>query len=281
MANEAESAQKPPAEESPKFDARLAEGVAYFEQMLEIMPEDRTTLEFLVVAYNQLGEHEKAENALVELTKLLVKERDVKALSGILPRLEESGSEAAKALLLKVRLMTGPAPDLTPEAPKELTDDERRAAAAGAAVKSESELADLLRGAGILGEDEADQVKAQLQATTGADGVFLISALQILEKENKPKCDRALEMLADKFGTPPVPLAAFDVQKKMFEGRPELTARLRGVVPFAKIGDIALVATLNPLDRALRQEFDAAGPCRYFVAEPSAVEAALAKAFGS
>ena len=36
--------------ETPKFDARLKEGVAYFEQMLKVMPDDRTTLEFLAVA---------------------------------------------------------------------------------------------------------------------------------------------------------------------------------------------------------------------------------------
>ena len=44
------------AEAQPKFDARLKEGVAYFEEMLRVMPDDRTTLEFLSVAYPQLGE---------------------------------------------------------------------------------------------------------------------------------------------------------------------------------------------------------------------------------
>ena len=36
-------------EEKRKFDAKLEEGVAYFEQMLAMMPDDRTTLEFLAV----------------------------------------------------------------------------------------------------------------------------------------------------------------------------------------------------------------------------------------
>ena len=80
--------ETPTGEESPvKFDARLAEGVAYFEQMLEIMPDDRTTLEFLVVAYDMLGQHEKGQKALVSLAELLVKEHDLEALKGLLPRL--------------------------------------------------------------------------------------------------------------------------------------------------------------------------------------------------
>ena len=108
--------------EEPKFDARLAEGVAYFEQMLQIMPEDRTTLEFLVVAYDQLGRHDDGQKALVSLAKILVKDRDIEALEGLLPRLEASDSAEARALSLKVRSMVAPAPDLTPESPRELTD---------------------------------------------------------------------------------------------------------------------------------------------------------------
>lgn len=84
------------------FDARLAEGVAYFERMLEIMPEDRTTLEFLVVAYEQLGELEKGQKSLVALANLLIKEDDKVALEGLLPRLQASSDEAARILALRV-----------------------------------------------------------------------------------------------------------------------------------------------------------------------------------
>ena len=60
------------AEPAPKFDARLEEGVRYFEQMLQLMPDDRTTLEFLVVAYDQLNEKEKGE-ALVFIVECIDK----------------------------------------------------------------------------------------------------------------------------------------------------------------------------------------------------------------
>ena len=269
-----------PGEASPKFDARLAEGVSYFEQMLEIMPEDRTTLEFLVVAYAQLGEREKGQKALVSLTKLLIKEKDVNALAGLIPWLEASDNDTAKALLLKVKMMTAPEPDLTPEQPKELTEKEKVAFAVIDAVKSELALVEHLQSGGVLSDEEAEQVRDQLQVSSaGVGGIFLVSALQILEKENKPKCDRALEFLADKYATPPVPLAAFDVPKQMFDGYPEIAARLRGVVPFAKVGNVTLIATLNPEDKDLRTLFEAVGPCRFFLADPAMVEAALAKVF--
>ncbi len=91
-------------EPAPKFDARLEEGVRYFEQMLEIMPDDRITLEFLVVAYDQLNEHEKSEKAVVMLTNLLLKQGDFAAAEGLLPRLEaidtDGGAEGLFGIIL-------------------------------------------------------------------------------------------------------------------------------------------------------------------------------------
>ena len=146
------------AEEDPKFDARLAEGVAYFEQMLQLMPEDRVTLEFLVVAYEQLGRHEDGQKALVSLAKILIKEQDAAALEGLLPRLEESDYPEAKALALKVKTLTAPAPDLTPEVPKEMTESEIVELISETAVKSEFALVDELVDGGIISEEEYRQI---------------------------------------------------------------------------------------------------------------------------
>lgn len=275
MDTEAKNGEAP-----PKFDARLAEGVAYFEKMLEIMPEDRTTLEFLVVAYDQLGEHEKGQKSLVALTKLLIKEGDTAALAGLLPRLKASDYEPAKALCLKVSMLTAPAPDLTPEQPKELSEDERTAEATLDAVAVETELLDLLKREGVLDEAQYGQMVQLLQAAPTDGRVFLISALQILEKENLPLSEKAAEFLADRYGTPPIPLGAFEPNKKLFEAYPERMLRLRGVVPFAKLGDITLLVVLNPADERLKAELEKAGPCRLYLADPSAVEAALVKIYG-
>ncbi len=46
-------------------NTKLLEGIAYFEKMLKVMPGDRTTLEFLSVAYEQLGDVEKQRTALI------------------------------------------------------------------------------------------------------------------------------------------------------------------------------------------------------------------------
>ena len=265
--------------EEPKFDARLAEGVAYFEKMLQLMPEDRVTLEFLVVAYEQLGRHEDGQKAFVSLTKILIKEHDVAALEGILPRLEESDYPVAKALAFKVKTLVAPAPDLTPEAPKELTEDEIVASVSAAAVSAEIKLIDELVDGKMISDDDAEHLRMQIEATPTHGQVFLVSALQILEKENPAALERCMAYLADRYGAPPIPLASFEPAKNMFAPFSAHSMRIRGVVPFASIGKDTLVAVLNPADETLRGEFSAVSPCRFYLAMPSAVEAALGKAF--
>ena len=269
--------ENPPA----KFDARLAEGVAYFEQMLEIMPDDRTTLEFLVVAYDMLGQHEKGQKALVSLTKLLVKEHDIEALKGLIPRLRDSDYEPAKALHLKVSMLTAPAPDLTPEQPKEFTESEKIAIAAQEALVAERALLKMLNEAHVIPDEDLGKLSNLLVAPAVEGRVFLISALHILKNENPGLYEKSVEYLADHFNAPPIPLAAFEPSPVFFKAYSETVLRLRGAVPFAKVGNSMLIAVLNPADTAFRAVLTAAGPCRLYLAEPSAIETALERAFGA
>ena len=252
-------------DEKPKFDARLKEGVAYFEQMLKVMPDDRTTLEFLAVAYPQMGELDKAENAVASLARVLLKEGDVESASALLPRLEECVSPAAKAMVLKVRAAISPRPELTPETPS-AEPSGRIAAAAEAEAKLAVEL-----GEGATAE--------QLRALPDNGRLFLVSALSLLEKENPSGCEKALATLADKYGEPPVPLDAFEPDRQLLAKLPDELVRVRGVIPFARLGDLALVVTLSPHDAVLKRAVrDALGErTNFFLAEPRLVEAALQK----
>ncbi|MBO7483244.1 MAG: hypothetical protein J6U17_05105 [Kiritimatiellae bacterium] len=260
---------------------RLEEGVAYFEQMLEVMSEDRTTLEFLDAAYQQLGRKEKDKDVLTRLVRLLIKERDVEALKALLPRMEASDHPPLKALLLKTNALIAPPPDLTPERPKKLSEGEIIAAAVNDAVEAETALAESWRAAGIIDDEALDRVQESLSFVPANGRPFLISALQILEKENVTLCEQCMENLADVSGAPPVPLGAYDIGEKQLSRCPQWLVRQRGVIPFAEIGGTALVAVLNPLDAKLKGEIEAGGPCRLFTATPSAVEAILEKVYGS
>ena len=252
-------------EENVKFDARLKEGVAYFEQMLKVMPDDRTTLEFLAVAYPQMGEAAKAETAVASLARVLLKEGDVESASALLSRLETCTAPEARAMILKVRAAIAPRPELTPES--------QAAAPAGrlaAATEAEAQFAE------SLGEHE---IAGQLRAQPDNGRLFLVSALATLEKERPADCERTLAALADKYGEVPVPLDAFEPDRGLLDRLPDELVAVRGVVPFARLGDLALVVTLSPHDAALKKAVaDALGQkVQFFLAEPRLVEAALRK----
>ena len=268
------------AEPTPKFDARLEEGVRYFEQMLQLMPDDRVTLEFLAVAYDQLGEREKGQRAVVSLANLLLKQGDFAAAEGLLPRLEAIGTDEAKILALRIRRLAAPGPELVPETPKALTPAELAAEETREAVDAEVALVELLWSNGIVvAEDDAKRLRDQIVATPPGGGPFLVSALAILEKENFELCEKCLAFLADRFSMPPVSISSFDRNPDLIGRFPAETLRIRGVVPFARIGDVALVALLNPADERLRERVSEVMKCRFYLAMPSAAEAWLAAAF--
>ena len=259
--------------QQPKFDARLKEGIAYFEEMLRVMPDDRTTLEFLSVAYPQLGEDEKAENALASLARVLLKEGDLESASALLPRLETCAKPEAKAMALKIRAASAPRPDLSPEtAPK--AGGGAPGGSVAAACASEAALA----------EDLGDATIAEhIRKLSGVEGAMLVSTLATLAHEHPETSEKAIARLADKYGMPPVPLEAFDPDPTLVAKLPEEIVRVRGVVPFAKIGAVTLVAFLSPQDAALRRAIASAlggpGNVRFFLADPLSVEKILSRLF--
>lgn len=265
------------AEEKVKFDAKLAEGVAYFEQMLQVMPDDRTTLEFLVVAYDQLGQAEKGRRALVSLARVLLKERDIAAAEQLLPRLEACGEHDAQAAALKIRALSAPAPDLTPEKAAPVVSADSPEAVYEEAVRAEMVLVDALVQEGVLTEEDAKLVKGHLQGVPFAGRLFLVSALAILEKENPGLGEKCIACLADAANTPPIPFEAFDLNRDLVRVFPEPIVRIRGAVPFAKLGSTLLVTLPNPHDEVLLEYLvkTAACPVRFYLADPRVLEEKL------
>ena len=288
------------AEETPKFDPKLEEGIAYFEKMLQLMPDDRTTLEFLCVAYEQIGEKEKQRKALCALVGVLIKEKDLESADRIAERLAEYHTPDAQAAVLRVRAAHAqevPRPSPTQEAPATAPSTAHAAPsetpAAGAAtassrdayvhiaLKAQGELINLLAQRHVIDEGFVPTLRQRLAELAEAPGCFLISALAILEKENTAVAESVAAYLADTAGTPPIPLEAFDLQGEFPRMLPDLMVRIRGVMPFAKLGDTLLVAVLDPLDTTLKQEIEAAlnRPCRFYLAHPRTMEEILDKLF--
>jgi hypothetical protein len=110
---------------------------------------------------------------------------------------------------------------------------------------------------------------------------FLVSALASLEKESGGLGEKAAVYMADAASAPPIPLQAFMPSAAIVRQLPEEIVRVRGAVPFGRLGDTLLVAVLNPLDAEFHAEVErlAGCPCRFFLAEPHTTEDFLEKFF--
>ena len=89
-------------------NSKLLEGIAYFEKMLKVMPGDRTTLEFLSVAYEQLGDLEKQRVALIQLAESLLSEKDYEAADAIGERLAVFAEADAQDMVRRIKAARNP-----------------------------------------------------------------------------------------------------------------------------------------------------------------------------
>ena len=284
-------------------NSKLLEGIAYFEKMLKVMPGDRTTLEFLSVAYEQLGDVEKQRTALIQLAEVLLREKDYDAAEAIGERLsgfpESDAQDMARRIKsvrnpIQLKAVVRPGTAARPVrvaggALGERALPERAQPESGvslaqvvmSAVKAEAALIRDLYAKNVVDATAAEVVQRHLGGLPEPTRPFLVSALAILEKESGGLGERAAVYMADAASAPPIPLQAFMPSAALVKQLPEEIVRVRGAVPFGRLGDTLLVAVLNPLDTEFHAEVErlAGCPCRFFLAEPHTTEDFLEKFF--
>ena len=284
-------------------NSKLLEGIAYFEKMLKVMPGDRTTLEFLSVAYEQLGDLEKQRTALIQLAEALLREKDYEAAEAIGGRLGGFAETDAQDMVRRIKSVRNPVQlkaVVRPGAGARPARVMARPAGGGAlgeralpkegmslaqvvmaAVKAEAALIRDLYAKNVVDASAAEVVQRHLGGLPEPTRPFLVSALAILEKESGGLGEKAAVYMADAASAPPIPLQAFMPPAALVKQLPEEIVRVRGAVPFGRLGDMLLVAVLNPLDAEFHAEVErlAGCPCRFFLAEPHTTEDFLEKFF--
>lgn len=285
---------------SENTDPKLLEGVAYFEKMLKVMPGDRTTLEFLSVAYEQLGDVEKQRTALIQLAEALLREKDYDAADAIGERLsgfsETDAQDMARRIKsarnpVQLKAVVRPGAGARPmrtkmrpaggTVPAPSNGEISLAQVVMSAVKAEAALIRDLYAKNVVDASAAEVVQRHLGGLPEPTRPFLVSALAILEKESGGLGEKAAVYMADAASAPPIPLQAFMPSAALVKQLPEEIVRVRGAVPFGRLGDTLLVAVLNPLDTEFHAEVErlVGGPCRFFLAEPHTTEDFLEKFF--
>ena len=257
--------------ENQTLNPKLAQGISYFEEVLQLMPNDRSALEFLAVAYEQIGRQDKRSHVVALLTDVLIAENDTECLKNIKPTLKDINTPETLSALRKIDLALEKSPKAVPPAASSQVFQTERLAA----IKAEMELLNFLQSHHIVSDETAKIVESSLYDLLSQQDSILISALAFIKNENPTEGEAALAALADAVHLPPVPIAASLAANKDLPSLPDNLAR-RGVRPFAELGDTLLVAILNPLDEQLRKDIStvAGKPCQFFLADPSEMESA-------
>ncbi len=279
-------------------DAKLIEAISFFEQILQTMPGDRTSLEFLVVAYEQTGQVEKRRDCLVKLADTLLNEKDydnAQVIAGYLSAYTDY--PPARAAVQKVASVvqgeilrgqyrsdvsgaSGLSVDHEPAFAPAFQDVGLEVQALSrAASAAEMDLVWLWKEREFLPKDVCMDVLHVLTDRPVTDVPALISALALLDEQRPELTDALMEQMQRESRMPPIPIELFDVQPAAAAVLAPVYVHVRGVLPFALMGDNALVAVLNPLNRALQEETvaRAARPCHFFMAHPRTWQQMAAK----
>jgi len=266
----------------------MTEAIAFFEKMLQTMPEDRTSLEFLSVAYEQTGQTEKQRDCLIRLADCLLHEKDFDNAQSIALRLS-AFTDYAPATAAVDRVAEQVQQQLVEEAQKKKSEadvlkTQAESLASGpfndpsleihslsrAASAAEMELVWYWKEHDFLGKEMCMDILHILTEGRVSDQPLLVSAFALLDEQHPELTEKVMEQMQRASEMPPIPLELFDAQPAAVKLLSSVYIHVRGALPFAVFGGEVLVAVLNPLNKPFLDEVSAriGKPCHFFLAHP-------------
>ncbi len=277
----------------PEIDPKLIEAIGFFEKMLQTMPDDRTGLEFLAVAYEQTGDVEKQISILIKLSEALLKEGDLEHAAMIAEKLKSfkgnvqamSAARVAEMIIAKGKI--GPSQrtgsDGNPlffETEQDVSSttiqlDMQQAGVqswSSEAAKAEIEIVWRWKDSGILPKEICMSLLHVFMDHPLTDIPILISALGLLEEQHPEYTATALEDMQKTSNFPPIPLELFEIPVEVLTTLPIEFMKVKGVIPFAEISGELLVGLMNSVNEGLHSEIEklTGKVCHFYLIHPSA-----------
>jgi hypothetical protein len=259
------------------IEADVWNAVSAFEQILEAIPDDRTSLEALAGAYEQIGDLVRARDYLIRLAAVVVKEGDGAAARILAGRLDSFARENERAaeLLRQLRALD----EHAPAGAGERTRDEivRTRTQAGFNMAEGISFAWSLMEQGELTEADYASIVQDLTEMSIGSGHSTVSVFHVLEARAFKGLDRILTRCARDWGIPVVALSGFDFAYPIVTQLPyEFIVRC-SVLPFEMLGGHYLVAMMCPYDVDLRRDVETllGKPCHFYLTPASEFDQAV------
>lgn len=258
--------------------------IAAFEQILEVMPDDRSSLETLSHAYEYIGDQARALQYTLRLGEVVVMERDAEAAPHVIDKLEgyEEVDPAIPGIIEKLRLLVEsavppeavespePEPEPAPPAPKEEVVRFR--------VADELSFAWKLFEAGEISQDEYASVAHDLAELSMDGHLSTVSVLHALDGMAFSGMERVMGFVSRETKTPIVSLQSFELQRETKGMLSQEFVIRRGALVFGLLKDDALVVVMNPFDKTLRADIErvTGRKCHFFMSLPKEFDGAVA-----
>lgn len=262
----------------------ILDAIEAFEQIVEAMPGDVTSLEALSHAYEQMGDRHKAARYLRMLGAALLDVGDLPAACELVPRLSVYADESTEVQRLIDRIQRPGAGcerrGTVEEKSVTVTDGKEKSKHVVTQEFSVAEslaMAWRLVEAGLLTNEEYSKVVEDLTELSVGDRVATLSVFHVLESRNPSSVERIMNFVAGEKKTPILALSCFETRPDAVASLPVDFMARRGVIVFDLIGKEALVALMNPYDDQLRSDVEGmvGRKCHFFITSPSEFDAAL------
>lgn len=259
-------------------DSDLVDSIAMLEQILEVMPQDATTLKAIYNAYMQGGVPEQAFIYLGRLAEVAAGANDPEFSMYVvdeLMRFEASYPEETSAYLTRLRMNSS----MVDAASVKPRPAEARRQRAEADIGEELSLAWRLYEENQLSQDEYSSVLNDLTDVSTKQLDVPISVLHVLHDRGFNQMNRIVNYLSGRSGTPFIKLADFNFPDGITGLLPMDVVVHEGALPFGFFGDAVLVALLNPFKSTLIDSLDhlSGRRCYTYLVMPDDYDAALAR----
>lgn len=279
---------------------KMSEAIEFFETMLESMPGDRTSLEFLVVAYEHSGQAEKRRKCLIELADSLISEKALDDADNIARQLLNNFSSDRDAMLAVKRVNEAVAAEEEGGFVKQPAYSEASSLAvegdgslsvpdpgievhahSRAALSAEMDLVWMLKDKEIVPREICEELIRALSEFPVSERPQLISALSFLDDQHPEWTDAVMCELQKMSNMPAVPLEFFNTEDILPSGVTTSYMIIRGIVPFAAMDNEFLIAVINPMDVKLQKEVCSmlGTGCHFFMSHPRVTLDVLSKRF--
>jgi tetratricopeptide (TPR) repeat protein len=270
-------------------ESEVWSAIAAFEQILEAMPNDRTSIEALAHAYEQIGDLTSAKDYLIRLANIVVEEANPEAAQTVMEKLlsystDDPVVEDAVARL-KQLVENAPAPPTIEANSSNESAGATTSNEAGSGGTTSFNLANELAFAwnllqsNELTQEEYSNVVQDLTDMSGRDSAITVSVLHVLQDRGFKNLNRILASVAKDCGTPIISLSGFEPQQEAICLLPTDFMVRRGVIIFDLFGNEALAVIMNPYDKELATEVETLSgrKCHFNLTPPREFDEALQK----